>query len=335
MPITLAQAGINALNDIDFNVIEDIRRNSWLMDQMVFDDTAVPGSNGGTLTYGYTRLIQAASAAPRAFNSEYTPGQATRLRYTVDLKPFGGAFNLDRALAQLGPAASNEITFQMQQLQISVPLRFQDEIINGDVTVDSRGFDGLSKLLVGASTEVNATNTDWTAATVNSQVLAQARLDELDYMLSQLVPSRMGSGDLQVPGSIPAGQKAILGNTRSLTRLRALARWSGIYTQSMDDAGRRIEEYGGWRLVDLADVADGSRQIIQINGSGVTSLYAVTFGLDGLHGVSMAGKPLVQTWMPDFNSAGAVKTGEIEMGPAGIVLKSTKAAGVLRGIKVR
>jgi hypothetical protein len=46
----------------------------------------------------------------------------------------------------------------------------------------------------------------------------------------------------------------------------------------------------------------------------------------------MAGAPLVQTWTPDFASAGAVKTGEVEMGPVAVALKSTKAAAVLRNV---
>jgi hypothetical protein len=43
----------------------------------------------------------------------------------------------------------------------------------------------------------------------------------------------------------------------------------------------------------------------------------------------------VNTWLPDFSSAGAVKTGEVEMGPVGVVLKATKSASVFRNIKVR
>ena len=56
-------------------------------------------------------------------------------------------------------------------------------------------------------------------------------------------------------------------------------------------------------------------------------------GLDGLHAVSFAGVAPVQTWLPDFSTAGAVKKGEVEMNAA-IVLKATKAAGVFRKIKV-
>jgi hypothetical protein len=57
-------------------------------------------------------------------------------------------------------------------------------------------------------------------------------------------------------------------------------------------------------------------------------------GLDGFHAVSMAGVAPVQTWLPDYSTAGAVKKGEVEMVSA-VVLKATKAAGVFRKIKVQ
>jgi hypothetical protein len=70
------------------------------------------------------------------------------------------------------------------------------------------------------------------------------------------------------------------------------------------------------------------------NITNLADLYAVRFGLDGVHGVAMAGQPLVQTWLPDYSTAGAVKTGETEMGPLAVVVKRTKAAAVFRNIKV-
>ena len=66
----------------------------------------------------------------------------------------------------------------------------------------------------------------------------------------------------------------------------------------------------------------------------MTSLYVGRLGLDGLHGVSMAGQIPIRTWLPDFKSSGAVKKGEVEM-TAAIALKATKAAGVFRKIKVQ
>lgn len=339
MPITLAQAQVNVQNDVDYAVIDNLRRYSWLLDHIVFDDTVNPGTGGSTLTYGYTRLTSAAPADFRAINTEYTPGQAVRARFTADLKPLGGAFNIDRVIAGLGSAATNEVVFQMQQELVAVRTRFARELMNGDTAVDSKGFDGLSKALTGTNTEITAGSiggsNDWTPATLVTQALAQNRLDEVDDWLSRIVPSHVGGGDQGAPGALEVGVKAILGNTKSITRMRALARWAAMFTSEKDDLGRQVEMYGPWVLVDLGDREDGASPIIPITSGGLTDLYALTFGLDAVHGASVNGGQLVRTWLPDFSTAGAVKSGEVEMGPVAAVLKNTRAAAVLRGVKVQ
>lgn len=129
--------------------------------------------------------------------------------------------------------------------------------------------------------------------------------------------------------------------------MKALARWAGLYTVTQDSLGRKIESYDGWVLQDLGEGQTGSSSIVPIysadadeggGGStitGLTDIYAVTFGLDAFHGASPAGKQLVRTWLPDFSTAGAVKTGEVELGPGAMVLKNEKSAGVLRKVKVQ
>ncbi|GLH97352.1 major capsid protein [Phytohabitans aurantiacus] len=353
MAITLAQAQVNVQDDVAFAVIDHLRRYSWLLDRIVWDDVVNP-TGGATLTYGYTRLTTPRGAAFRALNTEYTPGQAQRQRYTVDLKPLGGAFNIDRVLRNLGQASTNEATFQMQQLLTGTQQKVQEELINGDVAVDVLGFDGLDKSLTGTETEydpldngVSAGYLDWTASTVITQALAMAALDRLDEMLSLITPSKTGGGDLGVPGALPPGEKAILGNNKSVTRIRALARWAGMYTADKDDLGRRIERYGDWVLVDLGNGQTGSSPIVPIYSAdadeaggggtitGLTDLYAATFGMDALHGAAVSNKPLVETYLPRQDEPGAVKTYEVEMGPVAMVLKSTKSCGVLRKVKVQ
>ncbi|MEG1502528.1 MAG: hypothetical protein RR370_03965, partial [Synergistaceae bacterium] len=66
---------------------------------------------------------------------------------------------------------------------------------------------------------------------------------------------------------------------------------------------------------------------------GETSLYAVCLGMDHIHAISMAGVPPIQSWLPKFDIAGAVKKGEVEMVSA-VAIKQTKSAAVLRKIKV-
>jgi hypothetical protein len=352
MPVTLAQAQVNVQDDVDFAVIDNLRRYSWLLDHIVFDDTVNP-TGGSTLTYGYTRLTAAAPAAFRAINSEYVPGQATRQRFTTDLKPLGGSFQVDRVLAALGQAATAEVRFQLQQLLISIRTTFQKELILGDVAVNANGFDGLSKALTGTATEYIPNNgaggtfyADWSAAGITDVNKANQALDILDDFLSRIVPSQTGGGQ-GGPGDVPPGVKALLGNTTSITRVRSLARWAGMYTNEKDDLGRQIERYGDWVLVDIGDLPDGSAPIIPIttrdpdgggaggNITNLTDLYAVSFGLDAFHGASVNGGQLMRTWLPPMELPGAVKTGEAEMGPCTMVLKNTKACGVLRNLKVR
>lgn len=353
MPVTLAQAQVNAQDDVDYAVIDNLRRYSWLMDHIVWDDTVTPGTGGSSLTYAYTRLTEAAPAGFRAFNTEYTAGQAKRQRFSVDLKPLGGAITIDRVLAHLGNPATNEVNFQIQQLMASVRTRFQQEVLFGDpASGDADGFEGLDSALTGSRTEYfpggTAMYADWSmgASHVDSQSKALALLDEVDDWLSGLVPSTTGSIDLGAVGALPPGVKAIIGNTKAITRLKALARWSGMYTETKDDLGRQVMSYGEWTLIDAGDRADGASPIVPIESrdpdgsgggstvTGLTDLYAVCFGMDAFHGASMAGTPLVQTWLPDYTQAGAVKSGEIEMGPVATVLKNDRSCGVLRNIKV-
>lgn len=332
MPVTLAQAALNAESDIDRNVIDEFRKSSFLLDNLTFDDVVNPAGGGATLTYGYTRLITQPTAAFRAINAEYVPQEVTKQQFTVDLKPLGGSFQIDRVLSAV--AAGAEVALQMAQKVKATNAKFADEVINGDTAVDANGFDGLDVALTGSATELHAGDTavapslDWTA--ISSQADAFAALAEIDELLGQL------DGDAS----------AILGNSKSIAKLKQLARWAGYLTPSEDAFGRKIESYGNVPLVDLGAKPGSSNPVIPIEArdldaggpnppvTGLTDIYAVRFGLDGFHAVSTTGE-LVKTWLPDFSTAGAVKTGEVEMGPVAVVLKATKSAAVLRNVKVQ
>lgn len=322
--VTLAQAKLNATDDIDTMVIDEFQKQSWLANNLPFDDVVNAGGSGSTLTYGYTRLITQSSAGFRGINSEYTPDEATKARYTVDLKPLGGSFQIDRVLA--GVAAGAEVTLQMQQKIKAANAAFLDGLINGDTAVDADGFDGLSKSLTGTSTEVGATEgTDWSAIAAGNDS-AFAALDTVDDLLALL--------------DGPA--TALFANARLLAKLRAVARRAGYFTTNVIEfsSGQvRVEQFGNVTLVDPGTKAGSSTDIIPVTNKTVdgvtgdyTDLYAVRIGMDGLKGVAVANAPLVRQWLPDFETSGAVKTGEVEMGPVAIALMNTKAAAVRRNV---
>lgn len=331
MPITLAQAQVNTQSDIDYAVYDNFRRNSWFWDHLVFDDTVTPGSTGASLTYSYVRKVTGASAAPRAINTEYVPGRATRVQVANNLIPLGGSYELDRVIAQLGPAATNEIVFQSMELQIAARERLVRESLYGDTSVDATTFNGLSKLLTGGATE--ATTLDLRAVTINTQALANAALDAIDLWLSTIIPSNVGGMTPGDPNGLPIGVRAICGNTRSILRLRNIFRWATLLQSSRDNFDQPVESYNGWTLIDLGNRADNSAPIIPIT-TNTTELYAICFGMDSFHMASAAGVPLMRDLPPRFDLPGAVKLGELEIGPVSPVLKSTLSCGVYRSVQV-
>ena len=326
MPVTLAQAKLNTTDDIDVNVIDEFQKQSWLLNNMIFDDVVNGAGAGGTLTYGYTRQLTQATAGFRAINAEYTPQEVTKARQTVDLKPLGGSFQIDRVLNNMAAAAETE--FQMRNKIKGANAAFNDAVINGDTAVDANGFDGLSKALTGSSTELGATTgTDWTAIAAGNDT-AFGALDVIDELTALL------DGE----------PSAILANRLLLSKLRGVARRAGYYTQDVitfNSGQTRGERFGNLVLVDMGSKAGSNTDVIPVTNKTVggtagnyTDVYAVRLGLDGFHGVSMADQPLVNTWLPDFSTAGAVKTGEVELGPVATVLKATKAAAVLRNVRL-
>lgn len=326
MPVTLAQAKLNTTDDIDINVIDEFQKQSWLLNNMVFDDVVNGAGAGGTLTYGYQRQITQATAAFRAINAEYTPQEVTKARYTVDLKPLGGSFQIDRVLDRMAAAAETE--FQMRNKIKGANAAFNDAVINGDTAVDANGFDGLSKALTGSATELGATaGTDWTTIAAGNDT-AFGALDVIDELIALL------DGE----------PSAILANSKLLSKLRGVARRAGYFTQDVvtfNSGETRVERFGNVVLVDMGTKAGTNTDVIPVTNKTVntvtgnyTDVYAVRLGLDGFHAVSMAGAPLVNTWLPDFSTAGAVKTGEVELGPVATVLKATKAAAVRRNIRL-
>jgi hypothetical protein len=320
MAVTLAQAKLNVQDDLQMGIIDEFRKSNFLFNNLTFDDCVSPTGGGATLTYGYTRLITQPTAAFRAINSEYTPQEVTKQRYTADLKVFGGAFEIDRVISNLGGIIS-EVALQSQQKVKAASALFNDTVINGDSAVDANAFDGLDKAITGSSTEFIPTSAIdlSTSAAVDSNY--KVFLDVLDEFL-------MGLDEQST---------AILGNLKLIAKIRACARRAGMYQVTKGDFGQQIETYGNIPLVDLGAKAGTNDPVISIgtgDNAGLTSLYAVRLGLDGFHALSMSGVAPVQLWLPKFDTAGAVKKGEVEM-VAAVVLKATKAAGVFRKIKVQ
>ena len=326
MAITLAEAKVGMADKVDQQVVDMFRRSSLLLDRLTFDNAISPGTGGSTLAYGYIQLKTPSTAAVRTINSEYTAGEAKREKKTTNAIIMGGSFQVDRVL-QNTSGAVDELAFQAEQKIKATANYFHNLVINGTSASSGAGFvpntfDGLAKLLGGSSNEFTSTVDITTSAAMDSN--KNAFLDELDGLLA----------------AVDGGASMLLMNTAMLIKARSIARRAGYYERSKDDFGRVVETYGGVPMVDLGKYYNGSASVDVVGTSvpsssaaGSTAIYAVSLGLDGFHGISPTGTGIINSYMPDMTSPGAVKKGEVEL-VAGVALKNTLKAAVLKGIAI-
>lgn len=327
MAITLAEAKVGMADKVDQQVVDEFRRSSLLLDRLVFDNAISPGTGGSTLTYGYVQLKTPSTAAVRAINAEYTAGEAKREEKTAKAVIMGGSFELDRVI-QNTSGAVDELAFQAQQKIKATSNYFHNLVINGTSASSGAGyvtntFDGLRKLLNGTSNEISTDIDLSDASKLDSN--SNAFIDQLDALVHAV------DGDVTM----------LLMNADMLLKVRAAARRAGYYERTKDDFGRVVELFGGIPLMDCGKYYNGSASVDVIGTStptasaaGTSSIYAVSIGLDGFHGISPTGTSVISSYMPDMTQPGAVKKGEVEL-VAGVVLKNTLKAAALNGIVMK
>lgn len=332
MAITLEEFKEGRTDHIDRQVIDTFRRNSLLMDKLIWDDAVSPGGGGSTLTYGYQRVKTPSIAGTRELNKEYVPQETTSEKHNVEIKIFGGSYQIDRVIESVSGNAS-EIARQTEGKIKATCTVFQKTVIDGDSASDKTTFDGLDKALRDTSTEINAGG----YVDISTSAALDANYKQMLDLLDEFLASLNGLAS------------CIMANKPMLTKLKAAARRSGYLTQSEDAFGKKVECYDGIPFMDMGcypeKKEDGTweeKHVVPIQqriiGSdtvtGLTDIYAPVISLDSFHGVTVKGKGFISQYLPNMKTPGAVKTGEVEL-LAAIALKNTRGAAVLRNIKIK
>jgi len=313
MAITLLEAKVGMADKVDAAVVDMFRRSSQLLEAMPFDNAISPGSGGSTLSYGYIQLKTPGTAAVRTVGENYAPAEAKKEKKTTCAIIMGGAFEVDRVV-QNTSGAEDEVAFQAEQKVKATANLFHNMVINGDT--EEGGFDGLNKMLTGTAGELTSQISIATSAELDENY--NAFLDEMDGFVA----------------SLDGTPSLLLMNSEMLVKLRGVARRAGYYQRSQDDFGNFVETYAGIPMVDMGRYFDGEKtENVIPTEDGKTDIYAVCLGLDGLHGISPLGSGVIQSYLPDLSAPGAVKQGEVEL-VAGIALKNTNKAAVLRGVTI-
>ena len=318
--ITLAQYKDTVQDKWDTSaVIDELVKSSVLLDSLEWDDTVTP--TGKSFPYMYTREKTESSAAFRTVGDNYTPSDALTENVTAEVKILGGNYTVDRAIAKASKNGFiDQVEYQMANKIKAVKATFSDAIINGDATTNPKEFDGLDKILTGSDTEFTSQVDLSTSAKVDDNY--GAFIDELDGVISEM------DGE----------PTFIMGNNKMITKIKAVARRAGQYQETKDDFGRTISHYGNAILLDLGAKPGSSNPIVPIDEDATThvkttDLYFVRLGRDGFHGITLDGQ-MIDVVTPDFGIEAATHAdGLVEMYGA-VVLKRTKAAAVLRGIKI-
>lgn len=308
MAITLQKAKVGMRDKISALFTDELRRNSYLLDKLPFDNAVAAGSAGSTLTYGYVKLKTPSVAEGRNIGSEYTGTEAEKEENTVTLKVLGGKYSIDRVIAQTGGEGfKNEVLFQNEQLAKAVGNRFGYLFINGNKTSDSKQFDGLGVL--ATANAVNGYLSTLTGAMTEGD--AEIFCEALDLAISKC----MRKPDV------------IFANAKTINRIKAAGRKAGYYSRIEDAFGKPVDAYDGIALVDLGKyytVSEGTTTGTEVVADNV--IWLACLGLDGVHGVSpISADAFISTRLPDYTEAGAVKDGDAEM-VAAIVVKNDYAA---------
>ena len=313
--LTLADVKVGLVDDLQTTVIDELVKSTYLFEKIGFEPVASLVGGGAGWSYAYNKVKEESTSEFRDINGKYTDSVALTERKNVDLKILGGSFSIDRALRDTG-GAPEQVAFQLAQKIKAVKAGFCNAIVNGAVITDSKQFDGLNALLTGSSTEIVAGGIGFDLSTFTKvKDKAAEFVAVLDDFLSILVEK----------------PDALMGNSKMINKIKAIAKIVGTNTETKDDFGRSIDAYDGIALIDLGEYKGAP--VVAIN-AGETSLYAVKFGAQAFHAISPAGASLVDTIAPDFTQASEQVRGLIEL-RAAVVLKHSKSCGVLRKIKVQ
>ena len=314
MPITLAQAQQLSQSKLTNFVIDEFRKSA-LLDMLPFDNTVKP-QGGKTLAYVYNRVTTLPTAGTRAINTEYTPQEAATTQQTVNLKILGGSFEVDRVVAADERQVIDHVQFQLSQKIQATRALFHDLLINGDSGQDANAFDGLDKGITGSTTELIPASNIVLDSSGNIDSNWKVFLDNLRKLRSKM----------------DGAPTVYLMNGDMFAVYQSVMDRAGINLASKQNYGDEVVQWGPSLVMSLGDKPGTSNPIIPTT-EGLTDIYAARLALDGVHGVSPEGAALIETFLPNMKTPGAVKKGEVEMVTA-MALKATRSAAVLRNVKI-
>ncbi len=315
MAVTLVESAKLSQNDLQRGVIETFVQSSPILDRIPF-----MGIEGNA--YAYNEEATLPGVAFRAVNEAYVESTGTVNQKTESLVILGGDADVDKFIVQTRGNLNDQRAVQTAMKVKSASYKFQDTFFNGDVSVDTKAFDGLKKRLTGA--QVIDAGTNGAPVLGNGASDAQAFFDALDALVAA------------VPG-ISGENGAIYANAAVQSKIRSAGRrLGGVEMVREDLTGKRVLQWNGIPVLDPGATAAGVNILPQTetqgSSSAASSVYAVKFGNDeGDQAVTGLTNGGVQVYdLGELQEKPAYRT-RIEF-YTGLAIFGGKAAARLRGV---
>jgi hypothetical protein len=263
MALTLAQSALLSENDLQRGVVETFVQASPVLDRLPL--MPIEGN-----AYAYNEEATLPGVAFRAVNEAYTESTGTVNQKTESLVILGGDADVDRFIVQTRGNLNNQRAVQTALKVKAASYKFQDTFFNGDITVDTKAFDGLKKRLTGA--QVISAGTNGIPIVGNGGTDMHSFFDQLDALVAAV-------------GGIDASNGALYANSSLLAKIKSAGRRLGGTEMVKEDlTGKRVLQWNGIPVLDpgvnLAGTAILPQTETQGSSSIASSIYAVKFGQD-------------------------------------------------------
>ena len=255
--------------------IADLLRASRLLEQVPF--VPLPG-----LQVSATRWLTMPSVAFRKIGAGYTEGTGKTEQIEETLYALGGDVKIDKLLKG-GNTFEDPLVTQMKMKAKAMAFKFNDQFINGDLTVDPDGFEGLKKRVSNMPTR---------------QTIDLAQSTDSLKVLASTANTHLFLDGLAKAAQYVAGATHFFMNENTILQFEAALRRTSpaLLTTVKDSWDREITAYKGIPMIDVGLLSDKSTEIITNTedpgdaGNDATSLYAVRIDTDdGLCGLQKEG----------------------------------------------
>lgn len=315
MAVTLPQAATLSQNNLQRGVIETFIQESVVLDRLPL--MPIEGN-----AYAYNQEATLPGVAFRLVNEAYTESTGAFSQATESLVILGGDADVDQFIIQTRGNVNDQRASQTRLKVKAASYKFQDHFFNGDVAVDTKGFDGLKKRLTGA--QIITTGTNGLPILGNGGTDSHTFFDNLDALIAA------------VPG-LTGENGALYANAAVRSKIISAGRRIGGVDQFREDAtNKRVVTWNGIPVLDPGDNLAGTPILpfteVQGASSVASSIYAVKFGQDeGDRAVTGLNNGGIQVRdLGELQSMPAMRT-RIEF-YCGLALFGGKGAARLRGV---